>query len=137
MTFELHPKLANKALITDLPLCRVLLQDEKNYTWIFLVPRRADICRMIDLDPKDQLQLMREMDFAQKIIWNNFHPAQLNVAALGNKIPQLHIHIIGRNEGDPAWPQTVWDHPTRVPYSPEEKEKVLALFKTSFNIFNH
>lgn len=126
--FELHPNLARKTFIIDLPLCRVLLEDEKNYPWIFLVPRRENISRIIDLEQEDQLQLLKELDWAQKVIWEQFKPVQLNVAAIGNKTPQLHIHVIGRRTDDPAWPGTVWDHPVRCKYSPEEKEETIQRF---------
>jgi len=116
MTFDLHTSLAKKIFIADLPLCRVLLENEKHYPWLFLVPRRPNISRMIDLSPLDQLQLIKELDCVQKILWEEFQPTQLNVAAIGNKTPQLHIHVIARYADDPAWPNTVWDHPTRSPY---------------------
>lgn len=108
MTFDLHANLVKKIFIADLPLCRVLLEDEKHYPWLFLVPRRPHVSRMIDLSASDQLQLIKELDFVQKIMWEEFQPTQLNVAAIGNKTPQLHIHLIARYADDPAWPHTVW-----------------------------
>lgn len=121
MTFELHPNLANKSLIADFPLCRVLLEDEKHYPWLLIVPRRANCLRLIDLSLADQRQLMDELNFIQKMMWNEFNPSQLNVAAIGNKTPQLHIHVIARFADDPAWPHTVWDHPIRSAYDAENK----------------
>lgn len=123
MTFALHPNLEKKIFVADLPLCRVLLEDEKHYPWLFLVPRQPNIARTIDLSPEDQLQLMKEIDFVQKVMWEEFRPANLNVAAIGNKTPQLHVHIIARYTDDPAWPGTVWDHSVRSPY--DENEKLL------------
>lgn len=111
MEFALHTNLEKKSFIIDLPLCRVLFEDNKHYPWIFLVPRQIGVSRIMDLSAANQLQLIQELDFAQKIMWNEFQPTQLNVAAIGNKTPQLHIHIIARYENDPAWPHTVWDHP--------------------------
>ncbi len=124
MDFELHPNLQLKPFICDLALSRVLLQDESHYPWIFLVPRRRAL-RIIDLPQEEQALLMQELDLAQRIIWNEFSPTQINVAAIGNKTPQLHVHVIGRYEKDPAWPDTVWDHPIKSPYTPYEKEKVI------------
>lgn len=132
MEFEIHPNLAKKAVIADLPLCRVLLQDESSYTWIILVPRRQGIRHLIDLTPSDQLQLLEEMNRSQHILMELFNPEQLNVAALGNKTPQLHIHVIGRHSKDPAWPNTVWDHSHPIPYNPMEKEIVLNSLKKAF-----
>src|ERR1700679_2808428 len=89
MTFVLHPNLEKKRFITDLLLSRVLLEDNQHYPWLFLVPRRPNMSRIIDLSPPDQLQLLQELDFVQKIMWQEFQPSQLNVAAIGNKTPQL------------------------------------------------
>lgn len=113
MTFTLHPNLAKKIFIADLPLSRVLLEDDAHYPWLFLVPRQPNISRIMDLSATDQLQLIKELDVIQKIMWEEFQPTQLNVAAIGNKTPQLHIHVIARYSSDPAWPHTVWDHPIR------------------------
>lgn len=133
MTFTLHPNLTKKIFITDLPLCRVLLEDEKHYPWLFLVPRQANISRIMDLSPSDQLQLMKELDVVQRVMWKEFQPTQLNVAAIGNKTPQLHIHVIARYATDPAWPNTVWDHSTRLRYTLEQKEAVIHMLQSAFN----
>lgn len=115
MEFTLHPNLQKKLFLADLPLCRVLLEDEKHYPWLFLVPRRANISRIMDLSGEDQFTLLQELDFVQNLMWKEFQPIQLNVAAIGNKTPQLHIHVIARYADDPAWPNTVWDHPKKTP----------------------
>ncbi len=132
MSFELHPNLAKKNFILDLPLCRVLLEDEQHYPWLFLVPRQPHLSRLMDLAPSDQLQVMQELQIAQEILWDTFQPTQLNVAAIGNKTPQLHIHVIARYSHDPAWPGTVWDHPTRSPYLSEQKEAIIQQLKDQF-----
>lgn len=137
MQFELHPNFSQKTFIIDLPLCKILLEDECNYPWIFLIPRRPNISKIMDLKPQDQLTLLQELDWAQKIIWTLFHPVQLNVAALGNKTPQLHVHIIARQVNDPAWPNTVWDHPIKLTYSAEKKLQITDLLRTSFENFNY
>jgi diadenosine tetraphosphate (Ap4A) HIT family hydrolase len=135
MTFILHPNLARKDFILDLPLSRVLLEDNCYYPWVFLVPRRENVSRLIDLSIEDQYQLLIELDLAQRVLWELFIPVQLNVAAIGNKTPQLHVHVIARQSQDPAWPGTVWDHGDRLPYSPEEKEAILHKLETAFK--NH
>lgn len=132
MNFELHPNLLKKDFLVDLPLCRVLLENESHYPWILLVPRRANLSRMMDLEQGDQLQLLKELDQAQKILWTSFNLTQLNVAAIGNKTPQLHIHVIGRRAEDPAWPHTVWDHKERLPYTPAEKADVMHRLLSAF-----
>ena len=132
--FELHPNFFSKIFLIDLPLSRLLLENESHYPWILLIPRRKNISRMMDLLPEDQLQLLHELDLAQNILWNEFHPSQLNVAAIGNKTPQLHLHVIARYTDDPAWPGTVWDHPVRSPYSSEKlveiQEKLIKRFSS-------
>jgi len=132
MSFELHPNLASKTFIQDLSLCRVLLQDERSYPWLLLVPRRPALTKLIDLSYEAQLQLMQELELAQKILWEQFNPTQLNVAAIGNKTPQLHVHVIARRSNDPAWPQTVWDHPARSRYTPQEKDAMVQLLSAAF-----
>lgn len=122
MTFELHPNLAKKGFLMEWPLCTVLLENEQHYPWLILVPRRVNISRMMELTQADQLQLLKELDGAQRILWEEFQPTQLNIAALGNKTPQLHIHVIARFNHDPAWPATVWDHPIRAPYEQNMQE---------------
>ena len=132
MGFQLHPNLTSKIFIIDLPLCRVLLENESHYPWIILVPRQLNLSRIMDLSSSDQLQLLKELDWAQKIIWEKFPLTQLNVAAIGNKTPQLHIHVIGRHDGDPAWPGTVWDHPVRKPYIQQHIDNLLCFFTQAF-----
>ena len=135
MTFVLHPNLASKIEIKHLPLCQVLLEDESHYPWIFLVPRRPDIQRIMDLEAQDQLQLIVELDWAQKVLWEAFCPTQINVAAIGNKTPQLHIHVIGCYAHDPAWPGTVWDHPQKAKYSVDQKQEMIERLRIAFDIF--
>jgi diadenosine tetraphosphate (Ap4A) HIT family hydrolase len=135
MAFTLHSNLQSKIFVADLPLCRVLLEDNHHYPWLFLVPRRADVSKMIDLSTDDQQQLMRELDFVQKIVWREFQPTQLNVAAIGNKTPQLHIHIIARYDDDPAWPGTVWDNSTHVKCDEELKQMRIEQLQKTINSF--
>lgn len=123
--FELHPNLASKAFVKDLPLCRVLMEDNQHYPWFFLIPRRTGVSRLIDLSSEDQIQLIKELDLIQNVLWEEFKPTQLNVAAIGNKTPQLHVHVIARYADDPAWPGTVWDHPARIKYSAGDKEEII------------
>jgi diadenosine tetraphosphate (Ap4A) HIT family hydrolase len=133
MEFTLHANLEKKFFVVDLPLCRVLLEDNQHYPWLLLVPRRLEVSRIMDLSENDQFQLIHELDFAQKLMWNEFKPTQLNVAAIGNKTPQLHIHLIARFDNDPAWPNTVWDHPVRTKYDEEMLTSRLERLKYLFS----
>lgn len=131
-SFELHPNLSIKPFIIDLPLCRVLMENERHYHWLFLVPRRSQISRLMDLSEQDQLQFLKELDLAQHILWNLFKPTQINVAAIGNKTPQLHMHVIARYQNDPAWPGTVWDHPVRADYPTDELNVLISILQLQF-----
>ena len=128
MTFTLVSGLAQKDFVCDLPFCRVLFENNADYPWIFLVPRKNNVRNMLDLTSEERLTLMRETEIAEKAMNNLFHPTQTNVAMIGNKTPQLHVHVICRFEGDPCWPGTVWGVPGQ-PYSAEEKEKNIQLIK--------
>lgn len=132
MEFTLHPNLTSKIFIFDLPLSRVLLEDSDIYPWLILVPRRANLSRLVDLALDDQLILLQELNQAQEILLNMFKPTQLNVAAIGNKTPQLHIHVIARNAGDPAWPGTVWDHPEKRRYTATKKQDLVSKLSSHF-----
>ena len=126
--FTLHPALAQKTFVMDLPFCRVLFEDNANYPWIFLVPRKDNVRNMLDLSTDERLILMREIEVCEHAMNNLFHPAQTNVAMIGNKTPQLHVHIICRFETDPAWPGTVWSE-VATPYSVEKKEQIIHEIK--------
>lgn len=130
MEFELHPNLKSKLFLFDLPLSRVLLEDERHYPWVLLVPRVSGAHRIIDLQTEVRQQFYRELDLVQEVMQQEFNPDQLNVAAIGIKTPQLHVHVIGRFKNDPAWPHTVWDHPIRDSYSVEAREKIVDRLKS-------
>lgn len=118
--YELHPQLAaDTHPLATLDLCDVRLMDDANYPWLVLVPRIADTRELIDLDEPQRRQLTAEIDQASRLLRDAFQPFKLNVAALGNLVPQLHIHVIARFEGDPAWPAPVWGRVAARPYPPE------------------
>lgn len=107
--WSLHPQLdADSVMIADLALSRVLLCRDANYPWLILVPRRAGATEITDLDAADRGRLMIEIDAAARALRQAAPCDKLNVAALGNMVPQLHVHIIARRTGDAAWPRPVW-----------------------------
>lgn len=119
--YALHPQLADDTHpLTTLALCELRLMDDANYPWLILVPRVADAREMIDLDAAQRRQLTDEIDFAARLLRTAFRPYKLNIAALGNMVEQLHVHVIGREQGDPAWPAPVWGRVAARPYSPEQ-----------------
>ena len=115
--FALDPRLAaNTRPVGDLALCSVLLMDDARFPWFILVPRRPGIVEMTDLSDEDALQAMREIRIATRVMATLSQPDKVNVGALGNMVPQLHVHVIGRFRSDPAWPGPAWSHGTRMPY---------------------
>jgi diadenosine tetraphosphate (Ap4A) HIT family hydrolase len=132
MSFKLHQNFLSKFFLHDFPLCKVLLEDERHYPWLLLIPRRNQVSKLVDLSSEDQLQLNSELNLAQQILLDKFHPDQLNVAAIGNITPQLHIHVIARFKDDPAWPYTVWDHSIRASYAKSEREDTIQALQEAF-----
>ena len=128
--FELVPGLAKKIPVTELKLCKVLFENNRFYPWIFLVPKRKNAKNMTFLSMEDRLQLMREMALCEKVMTELFPHDQTNVAMIGNKTPQLHVHILCRKEGDPDWPTTVWNNHSE-PYPADEAEKTAASIKNA------
>lgn len=120
--FTLHPRLAADTFtLGDFPLCRLLLMNDAQYPWCILVPRCAGAREIYRLDPADQQQLLRESAQLSRALMDACRGHKLNVAALGNVVPQLHLHHIVRFPGDPAWPGPVWGrHPPR-PYTAAER----------------
>jgi len=107
--WTLHSQLQKDTIdIGDLPLCRVLVIKDANYPWLLLVPRRPDIVEIIDLDEVEQGQLMTEITRVARAVKDITKCDKLNIAALGNLVPQLHIHIVARRSSDTAWPRPVW-----------------------------
>ncbi|MCR5224840.1 MAG: HIT family protein [Alphaproteobacteria bacterium] len=105
--FELLDTFKKKELITELPLCSVVMEN-KEFPWILLIPRIPNILQINHLSEQQQFQLIKEINLASNIMEDIFPCDRLNVAAIGNKCPQLHIHIICRTKDDSLWPETVW-----------------------------
>lgn len=117
MTFMLHPRLAaDTALVTDWPLCRVLLMKDARYPWLVLVPMREGLVEVIDLPPHERAMLMEEIARAGRAVLGLMPGAKLNIGALGNLVPQLHLHVLGRRAGDAAWPGPAWGKGAAEPY---------------------
>jgi diadenosine tetraphosphate (Ap4A) HIT family hydrolase len=125
--WTLHPQLdRDTASLGDLPLSRVLVINDANYPWLLLVPRRPDISEVIDLDEVEQAQLMTEVTRVARALRDTTACHKLNIAALGNAVPQLHVHIIARFRHDPAWPKPVWGAVPPRNYEREELHNFVA-----------
>jgi len=117
--FELHPQLAADCLsVGRLSLSELLLLNDARYPWFVLVPARAGITEVFELDEADQQQLWRESARLATYLKVACGADKVNIGALGNLVPQLHVHHIGRFIDDPAWPGPVWGHSAATPYEP-------------------
>lgn len=121
--FKLHPQLEkDTVLLGSFPLSLVLLSRDGNYPWCILVPKHSDKHEIFHLSEKDQQQLMRESCHLSEVMADLFVPDKMNVGAIGNIVPQLHLHHVARVKTDLAWPGPVWGaHPPKA-YSEAELE---------------
>ena len=125
---ELHPQLRKDCLLVGrFTLCRLLLMRDANYPWFILVPDRDGVSEIFQLSDEDQVALLRESSRLSAVLAERFHADKLNIAALGNVVPQLHVHHVVRYRGDPAWPAPVWG---RVPARPYTAEGLSAVLET-------
>ena len=125
--FRLDDRLAaDTVAVCDLALCRVLLMNDRRYPWVILVPRIDGASEIPDLGPEQRNQLLRESVDVSAAMRTLFPGDRLNVAALGNIVPQLHLHHVIRRKDDPAWPNPVWGHSPAVPYPPQQAADLVA-----------
>jgi diadenosine tetraphosphate (Ap4A) HIT family hydrolase len=125
--FELHAQLAKDCtVIGELRLSRLLLMNDANYPWFVLVPMRAGICEWYELESADQQELLRETNALAKFLREVSGAKKMNVGALGNMVPQLHVHVIARFETDAAWPAPVWGKVAAQPYDEKNLAAVIA-----------
>ena len=131
--FSLHPRLEADTLalpvslaqsIGPTDLCEVRLANDRRFPWVILIPRRAGVTELHDLSPADQQTLMAEITRIAAVLKQRFKADKVNVATLGNLVPQLHIHIVMRFTTDPAWPGPIWGHGTPEPYGEGEIERM-------------
>jgi len=128
--FELNPRIqADTVPVTEWPLCRVLLMNDSNYPWLVLVPRQAGVVEITDLAAQDQHALLDEITRASTALRRAVAPHRINIAALGNVVAQLHVHVIARETDDAAWPKPVWGAVPAVPYAPGTLETRLAALR--------
>ncbi|TWB15046.1 diadenosine tetraphosphate (Ap4A) HIT family hydrolase [Nitrospirillum amazonense] len=121
--FTLHPRLtADTVAVGDLPLCRALLSRNACWPWLILVPRRVGAVEIHRLTTADQVQLMAEITQASQVMEAAFAPDKLNVAAIGNMVPQLHVHVVARKREDAAWPGPIWGSGHERAYAAGEAE---------------
>ena len=133
--FELDARLASDTyFVGKTPLCRLLLMDDARFPWLILVPEVADISEPFDLIEADQTALWRESMRLSRFLKAHYQADKLNIAALGNQVPQLHLHHIARYHSDVAWPGPVWGIGTPEPYAAEEAMRLIGSLREGLAI---
>lgn len=136
MDFNLHPALERDCVpLGRFDLCQALLMNDANYPWVILVPQLAGIREAYELSKKQQIQLLEESNFVLQVMSKAFDADKMNQAALGNIVPQLHIHHIARYKDDPAWPAPVWGKVLTRPYASDELKAMVTKLNQAFS--NH
>jgi diadenosine tetraphosphate (Ap4A) HIT family hydrolase len=134
--FTLHPQLAKDCtVIGDLSLSQLLLMNDANYPWFVLVPMRADKREWFELEEQEQQQLLKETNALAQYLQQKTGAKKINIGALGNMVPQLHVHVIARFENDAAWPAPVWGKAPSVPYEVMRQQEMIALGKLFIQFF--
>ncbi|MGH6684583.1 MAG: HIT domain-containing protein [Pseudolabrys sp.] len=133
--WSLHPQLAQDTVpVGDLALSRVLLANDANFPWLILVPRKPGLVELIDLEENAQVQLLGEIAAAARVLKSITECEKLNIAALGNQVPQLHIHVVARRHSDAAWPKPVWGQAVPSAYDPKIREGLLGALRRGLQI---
>jgi diadenosine tetraphosphate (Ap4A) HIT family hydrolase len=133
--WSLHPQLAHDTTpVGDFALTRVLVMNDANYPWVILVPRRSGAVEIIDLGEADRTGLMAEIAEVSAALKQLTGCDKLNVAAIGNVVPQLHIHVVARRTNDAAWPKPVWGAVPVRPYAAGELDAFVAVLRRALAI---
>jgi diadenosine tetraphosphate (Ap4A) HIT family hydrolase len=133
--FSLHPQLErDTAAVGDLPLSRVLLMNDANFPWLIMVPRRPGAVELFDLDARERTHLMDELALLAQLLKNLTGCDKINVAAIGNVVPQLHVHVVARRHDDPAWPRPVWGALPARPYGEVERDRLIEALRQKIDL---
>jgi diadenosine tetraphosphate (Ap4A) HIT family hydrolase len=133
--FTLHPQLKrDTAPLGDLPLSRVLLMNDTNFPWLIAVPRHPGAVELFDLDARERMQLMDELALLAELLKDLTGCDKINVAAIGNVVPQLHVHVVARRRDDPAWPRPVWGALPARPYAPAERDRLIQALRQKMDL---
>jgi diadenosine tetraphosphate (Ap4A) HIT family hydrolase len=134
-TFTLDPRLEAESFpLGHLKLCEARLFNDARFPWLILVPACAGLVEIIDLDAAEQTVLLDDIIVASRMLKAATKCHKLNVAALGNQVRQLHVHVIARFEGDAAWPNPVWGFAARVPYERQAAAKFTERLKATMGL---
>ena len=132
--FKLDERLFKDTVVLgDFTLCRVLLMNDSRYPWLILVPRRAGISELFELNMAEQQQLWQETSYVGQVLKDVFQADKINIATLGNVVKQLHMHIVVRMQDDAAWPAPVWGNGAAQGYTGETLAAMRARLQAAFN----
>lgn len=132
--FELDPRIERDSEpLMWLGLCELRLMNDNRWPWLLLVPQRPGSSEVHDLTPLDQTMLAFETNMVAQALKRATSCLKINVAALGNVVPQLHVHVVARNEGDPGWPGPVWGYGQREPYRREDLHRFVAAIRSELS----
>lgn len=130
--FELDPRLAQgSASVADWPLCHVRLKDDRRFPWLLLMPRRRGLVELTDLAIDDYRLLCEEIRLATTLVSHVTRPDKMNVAAIGNVVEQLHVHVVGRYRHDPLWPDPIWGKGEPQAYRPAELSAMVERYRVA------
>ena len=133
MSFQLNKQLEKDSYyITDLALCQVRLMNSADFHWLILIPRKNNLVEITDLTDQDYQTLTFEIRKIANLMREELQPDKLNIAAIGNVVSQLHVHIIARYKTDKFFPSTVWGKESD-PYAPEKLREVVANWREWIN----
>jgi diadenosine tetraphosphate (Ap4A) HIT family hydrolase len=133
--WSLHPQLERDTIaVGDLALARVLLANDANYPWLILVPRRPGLTEIIDLEANQQIQFMGEIDAAARVLKAVTECEKLNIAAIGNIVTQLHVHVVARRHSDAAWPKPVWGAAPPAAYNAIVRDGLIGALRRGLQI---
>ena len=134
-TFSLHPQLAADTVpVGDLTLCRVLLANDANYPWAILVPRLPALTEIIDLPENEQVQLLGEIASVARTLKAVTFCDKLNIAAIGNVVSQLHVHVVARRRSAAAWPKPVWGAAPATAYDPAARQRLIDALRPALPV---
>ena len=135
LSWSLNPQLAADTVpVGEMELSRLLLATDANYPWLLLVPRRPGLTELIDLEENAQVKLLGEIALAARVLKSATACDKLNIAALGNVVAQLHVHVIARSTRDPAWPKPVWGAMPPAVYEPATRDRLLDALRRGLQL---
>ena len=134
MSLVLDPRLeADSAFVADLGLCQLRLMDDSRFPWLVLIPARDGAVEITDLGPADRQMLMTEIAWCADALKASVRCQKLNIGALGNVVPQLHVHLVARRPDDAAWPGPVWGSGRAQPYGVAERDRLIRKIRAALD----